>query len=102
MSISSKHKTTPQELWKELEDMGSKMFFTIPFGSPIDKMSGFVAVTGDSSTDFPILTMCVGKLKEGSIVSTIIFPSVEEYSKFAESLYVDCAIRFESNRKDVQ
>jgi hypothetical protein len=98
MSISSKHKVTPQELWKELQDMGSKMFFTIPFGSPIDKMSGFIAVTGDKSTDFPILTICVGKLKEGSIVSTIIFPSVEEYVKFSESLYVDSAIRFSSNQ----
>lgn len=96
MSISSKHKATPQELWKELQDMGSKLFFTIPFGSSIDNMSGFVSVTGDKSTDFPILTVCVGKLKEGSIVSTIIFPSKQEYVKFAESLYVDSAIRFDS------
>lgn len=100
MSISSKHKATPQELWKELSDMGSKMFFTIPFGSSIEKMSGFVSITGDKDTEFPILTVCVGKLKEGSIVSTIIFPSKEQYVNFAESLYVDSALRFDYNSEN--
>ena len=102
MFISSKQKATAHELWKELQDMGSKLFFTIPFGSPVDKMSGFIAITGDKSTEFPILTICVGKLKEGSIVSTIIFPSVDEYVKFSENLYVDSAVRFCSDKSETQ
>ena len=97
MSVGSKLKETPQSVWKDLEKMGSRLFFTIPFGSNVDNMSGFLAVTDASAEGLPMLTLCVGKVNEGSIVSTVIFPSSKEYSKFTESLYTDSVLRFDKD-----
>ena len=98
MSFASKlNKETPQSIWKELNEMGSKIMFTIPFEETSDKMSGFCAVTGNQETEYPILTFCVEKPTGGCIVSTIVFPSIDSYYKFTEKIYSDSIKRFSSN-----
>ena len=95
MSFASKIKEeTPQTLWEKLKEFDSRILFTIPFNEEESKMSGFCSVTGDLEIEFPILTLCVEKPTGGCVVSTIVFPSSEEYSKFVEKIYIDCATKF--------
>lgn len=98
MSFSSNlPKETPQSLWSELKKINSRLLLTIPFGSKEEDMVGFIAVTGGKDQALPFLTMCVQKpTKEKCVVSTIVFPSADEYVKFSEKLYMDAVTRFEN------
>ena len=98
MSFSSNlPKETPQSLWSELKKINSRLLLTIPFGAKEEDMVGFIAVTGNQNEALPFLTMCVQKpTKEKCVVSTIVFPSSDEYVKFSEKLYMDAVTRFEN------
>ena len=97
MSFAAKLNTeTPQTVWKELEAMGSEIMFTIPFKEEVASMAGFCSVTGNEESEYPILTFCVEKPTGGCVVSTIVFPSIDLYSDFAEKLYSDSVKRFDN------
>ena len=96
MSFATKAEKTPQDLWKELEELGSRVLLTIPFGTNINKANGFIAVTGGVDENLPILTLCVENIaKKRCTISTIVFPSTSEYSKFVNSLWIDYTSSFE-------
>ena len=86
---ASKNKDSPQDLLKDIEENGGRLLLTIPFGSSKDKCVGFVAVSGDSKS-LPVLFFCIQNVTlEKCTVSTIVFPSTEEYNNFCERLYFD-------------
>lgn len=94
---SAKNKESPQELLKEIESHGGRLLLTIPFNSTIDKCVGFVAISGNEKT-LPILTICVQNISlDTCTVSTIVFPSSEDYSKFADKIYFDSCNHFSQN-----
>lgn len=102
MSFSSSlPKETPQSLWSELKKINSRLLLTIPFGSQEKDMAGFIAVTGNSNEQLPFVTVCVQKAgADKCIVSTIVFPSIEEYCSFSERLYMDSVTSFDNTDKD--
>ena len=87
---------TPQDVWEEISSIGARMLMTIPFGSSIDKMQGFVSILGEGEGDesMPTLTFCVSKPKGGAIISTIVCPDSDKYLDFADRLYVDAYSSF--------
>lgn len=85
---------TPQTLWEKQLALGARMMLTIPFGSSMKDMQGFISVMGDEGADLPVLTMCVEKPTGGAIVSTIVFPSSKRYLKFIDSIHVDSLLHF--------
>ena len=86
---------TPQSVLKEQIDMGARLMLTIPFGSSVDKMEGFISVMGAKEVHEPVLTFCIGKPTGGCIVSTIVFDNLKTYSTFIEKLYNDRYMNFE-------
>ncbi len=91
---SGKTKDSPQELLKEIESHGGRLLLTIPFNSSPDKCVGFITVSGDE-TSLPILTICVQSISlEKCTVSTIVFPSPEDYTSFVEKIYFDSYDKF--------
>lgn len=102
MSFSSKlNKETPQSLWSEQQSLGARLMTTIPFGSKVENMSGFISVMGSAKegSEFllPVLTICVEKPSGGAIASTIVFPSQETYFKFIDSIHLDAYTCFEAS-----
>ena len=86
---------TPQSVLKEQLDMGARLMLTIPFGSTINNMEGFISVMGAKNIHDPVMTFCVGKPTGGCIVSTIVFDNSKTYSSFIEKLHNDRYINFE-------
>ena len=64
---------TPQSVLKEQLDMGARLMLTIPFGSSVEDMEGFVSVMGSKDVHDPVMTLCIGKPTGGCILSTIVF-----------------------------
>lgn len=102
MTFSSKVKQTPQTLWKELKESGGRLLLTIPYNSDIEKANGFIAINGSDKEEYkdiisyPILTVCVENVQtERCTVSTLVFPSSDEYIKFVSSLWLDCFGNFD-------
>jgi len=96
MTFAAKANRTVQDLWKELDDAGSRVLLTIPFGVSIDEAKGFISVTGDVDSELPILTFCVENvLAERCTISTLVFPSKEEYLSFINKIWADHAAYFE-------
>lgn len=98
MSFSAKlPKETPQTLWSSLSKNNSRILLTIPFGVSIEKMNGFVAVTGGGK-DLPLLTICVENVnKERCTVTNMIFPDVKTYTNFIDSLFIDSRKNFDTD-----
>ena len=86
---------TPQSVLKEQLDMGARLMLTIPFGSTINNMEGFISVMGAKNVHDPVMTFCVGKPTGGCVVSTIVFDNSKTYSTFIEKLHNDRYINFE-------
>jgi len=91
--FSSKVKDTIQDLIKEQKDMGSRFIETIPYGSSIDNCKGFISVTGKDN-EFPVLTFCIEKPAGGSIVTNMVFNSVNHFEKFASTMLTDAVSNF--------
>ena len=87
-------KETPQTLWASQEELGGRILLTIPFGSKVEAMQGFVSIMGSKEEELPVLTVCVEKPTGGAIVSTIVFPSAEKYVEFIQSASTDSLIHF--------
>ncbi len=87
---------TPQSVLKEQLDMGARLMLTIPFGSSVEDMEGFVSVMGSKDVHDPVMTFCIGKPTGGCILSTIVFDGTKTYSDFIEKLHSDRYINFES------
>jgi hypothetical protein len=99
MTFASKlDKETPQTLWKEQSELGARLMFTIPFGSPTDSMQGFISVLGSESVEqdfsFPVMTICVEKPTGGAIVSTVVFPDQDIYLDFIDKFHADAYSNF--------
>mgnify|MGYP003152648707 CR=1 FL=1 len=86
---------TPQTLFKKQIDLGARLMLTIPFGSSVEDMEGFVSVMGSEDSHEPVITFCVGKPTGGCVVSTIVFDGTITYSNFIEKLYNDRYINFD-------
>jgi hypothetical protein len=103
MSFASKlDEETPQSVWEEQEGLGARLLLTIPFGSSMEDMRGFISLLGEESFEdapFPVITFCVGKPVGGAIVSTIIFPNSDLYLDFIDSLHCDAYAHFERKIK---
>ena len=84
----------PQTVWGEQEELGGRIILTIPFGSKVDDMQGFVSIMGSVDDGIPVLTMCVESPSGGAIVSTIVFPSAETYLGFVQSIQNDSLVNF--------
>ena len=94
MSFSSNLKTeTPQSLWSKQEEIGARMMLTLPFGSRVDQMDGFISVLGDKDA-LPVLTICVKKPTGGAIASTVVFSSPGEYIDFIDRIHLDSYLMF--------
>jgi hypothetical protein len=87
-------KETPQTLWASQEELGGRILLTIPFGSKVEAMQGFVSIMGSKEEELPVLTVCVEKPTGGAIVSTIVFPSSEKYAQFIQTISTDSLIHF--------
>lgn len=91
-------KDTPQTLWKEQEGLGGRLLTTLPFGSSIEKMQGFISVMGSENDEegfsFPVLTFCVEKPSGGAIASTIVFPDQDMYLDFIDKFHIDAYSNF--------
>lgn len=87
-------KETPQTLWASQEELGGRILLTIPFGSKVESMQGFVSIMGSKEEEPPVLTVCVEKPTGGAIVSAIVFPSAEKYVEFIQSASTDSLIHF--------
>ena len=88
-------KETPQSLWSTLKEKNSRMILTIPFGISVEKMKGFVSVTGEKD-ELPLLTICVQNVnKNKCTVTNMIFPDVKTYSDFVDRLFMDSRNNFE-------
>lgn len=97
MSFSVKIPETPEQLLKEQEDLGARLMMTIPYGSPVDKMQGFVSVIGGESHKknmLPVLTLCVRSPNSSSVVSTIVFKDDDHYLDFIDKLLSDAYLNF--------
>lgn len=88
------NKETPQTLWASQENLGGRIILTIPFGSKVEDMQGFVSVMGSREKEFPVLTVCVEKPTGGAVVSAIVFPSAEKYSEFIQAISTDSLVHF--------
>lgn len=94
MSFTSKlDSETPQSLWAKQEEIGARMMLTMPFGSSVDKMEGFISVLGDKNS-LPVLTFCIKKPSGGAIASTIVFSSQGEYIEFIDRIHLDSYLVF--------
>ena len=94
--FAAKNKDSPQDLLKAVLERGGRLLLTIPFGSSEENCVGFVAVIGSRNT-LPVLMTCVQNVTlEQCTVSTIVFPSSEEFNKFCERLYVDSINEFQT------
>jgi len=88
---------TPQSILKEQLDMGARLMLTIPFGVPTEDMRGFVSVMGSKEIHLPVMTICVAKPAGGSVVTTIVFDSVERYVELLERVEMDRMMFFEAD-----
>mgnify|MGYP003133237821 FL=1 len=86
---------TPQTLFKKQVDLGARLMLTIPFGSSVEDMEGFVSVMGSADSHEPVITFCVGKPTGGCVVSTIVFDGTKTYSDFVEKLHNDRYMNFD-------
>lgn len=84
----------PVDILNEHIEMSGRILSLIPFGSTIDEAKGFISILGNRSIELPVLTLCVEKPNGGSVVSSIVFPSNNEYISFAEKLYIDSVQNF--------
>ena len=91
---------TPQSVLKEQLDMGARLMLTIPFGSSVEDMEGFVSVMGSKDIHDPVMTLCIGKPTGGCILSTIVFDGTKTYSTFIDKLHSDRYINFELLNED--
>jgi hypothetical protein len=89
---------TPQSVWEEQEGLGGRLLLTIPFGSRIDDMQGFVSMMGEDDFEaapFPVLTFCIAKPIGGAIVSTVVFPDNDLFLDFIDKMHFDAYSRFD-------
>jgi hypothetical protein len=93
---TKKEGQTPRDILEELVSMGGRLLMTIPFGSSVDDMQGFMSIVGEGEGEgsIPTLTFCVSKPKGGAIISTIVYPSSDSYLDFADRMYVDAYTKF--------
>ncbi len=97
MSFSAKLRETPSELLREQEKLGARLMMTIPYGSSVEKMQGFVSVIGGDSHEknmLPVLTICVQTPNSTSILSTIVFKDDDHYLNFIDRLSSDAYLNF--------
>lgn len=97
LSFGTKLKETPQSILEDQFKIGGRLIMTIPFGSSIEKMQGFVSVIGGTSNNeetLPILTICVQSANLKSTVSTIVFNSDSHYLDFIDRLSSDAYSNF--------
>mgnify|MGYP003111529693 CR=1 FL=1 len=88
-------KETPQTLWSSLKEKNSRLLLTIPFGEKVEKMQGFVSITGEES-ELPLLTICVQNVnKNKCTVTNMVFPDVQTYADFVDRLFVDSRRSFD-------
>jgi hypothetical protein len=102
MTFASKmNEETPQSLWEQQIELGGRLLLTIPFGSSVEKMQGFISVLGSESIErelsFPVLTFCVEKPSGGAIASTIVFPDQDLYLEFIDKIHMDAYSNFSSS-----
>ena len=91
--FSSKVKDTIQDLIHEQKDMGARFIETIPYGTGIDDCKGFISVTGKDN-ELPVLTFCIAKPAGGSIVTNMVFNSVDHFEKFVSTMLTDVVSNF--------
>jgi hypothetical protein len=95
---SKTDKETPQTLWMDQEGLGGRLLATIPFGSPIQQMQGFISVMGSEDEEdglpLPVLTICVERPGGGAIASTLVFPDRDIYLDFIDKLHIDAYLNF--------
>ena len=93
---------TPRDLWEDLLSIGGRLLMTIPFGSSVDDMQGFMSIVGEGEgeSSIPTLTFCISKPKGGAIISTIVYPNSSNYLDFADRMYVDAYTKFSREDAD--
>jgi len=106
MTFASKiDEETPQSLWKQQEDLGGRLLLTIPFGSTIEKMQGFISVMGSENDEtdfsFPVVTFCIEKPTGGAIASTIVFPDQDVYLAFIDKFHIDAYSNFSRSSGEI-
>lgn len=103
MSFSAKVPETPQTILDGQEQLGARLLLTIPYGSSVEKMQGFVSVIGGSGSDdnlLPVLTVCVQNPNAASLVSvlsTIVFKNDSHYLDFVDKLMTDAYLHFKQD-----
>jgi len=89
---------TPQTLWEQQKGLGGRLLTTIPFGSSVENMQGFISVMGSEGIEeefsFPVMTFCVEKPSGGAIASTIVFPDQDIYLDFIDKFHIDAYSNF--------
>jgi len=96
MTFASKlDKETPQSLWKEQDFLGGRLLTTMPFGSSIEQMQGFISVMGgEDNEEGPVLTFCIERPSGGAIASTIVFLDQDIYLDFIYKFHIDAYSNF--------
>jgi len=103
MSFSVKAPETPQTILDSQQQLGARLILTIPYGSSVEKMQGFVSVIGGSEGDddlLPVLTVCVqnpNSVSLTSVISTIVFKNDSHYLEFVEKLMTDAYLNFKQD-----
>ena len=99
MTFAAKlNEETPQSIWDEQKELGGRLLLTIPFGSSVEEMEGFISTVGKEDYEpapFPVLTFCVAKPTGGAIASTIVFPTSDLFLDFIDKLQCDAYSAFE-------
>ena len=99
MTFASKlNEETPQSIWEEQHGLGGRMLLTIPFGSDVEDMQGFISTVGEAGFEaapFPVLTFCIAKPTGGAIVSTVVFPTSDLFLEFVDKLHCDAYAAFQ-------
>lgn len=100
MSFYSKiPEKTPQDMWKEIQEIDGRMIQTIPFESSEEDMEGFIAVIGKQD-ELPVITFCIANpQKDKTIAVNIVFDTLERYNSFIDNLNIDLFKNFNISTK---
>jgi hypothetical protein len=101
MSFSTKLKETPKSILEDQIAIGGRLVMTIPFGSSVDNMSGFISILGDVN-NLPVLTLCISSPNsDKSVVSSVVFKSSDHYLNFVDFLNIDGYLKFKRSEEKI-
>ena len=88
--FSASSDITFKDILKEHIELGGRIIRTIPNNASVKDCSGFITVLSNDNEP-PVLTLCLQKAGslDKSIMSTLVFKDVKDYSEFLDRLIID-------------